>query len=225
MITGLHCLDVPFARFQDLSVWLERVNATLPNHVMTGFTVSYVVVLLLFFPILYAVLRVVWALAAEGPARKSMTTFFILILGVPLYPLLAALLLALIWLLAGFVVLAISSFGPAALGLWALMQLWELMEKLVSEEQAQASRVQREDITCWELILYPPWELFLTFSSYKPQEDINNMPFLLRFLRGVEDLWPADWRPELLQLRRAGARLDDSEVASGDSLRGAALCV
>ncbi|CAE6957404.1 unnamed protein product [Symbiodinium sp. CCMP2456] len=124
---------------------------------MTGFTVSYAVALLLFLPTLYAVLRMVWVLAEEGPARKCMTTFFILGLSLPLYPLLAALLLALIWLILGFAVLVVSTFGPAALGLFALMQLWEVMENVMEQERAKTSQMQRrnssvEDITCWELL-------------------------------------------------------------------------
>ncbi|CAE7199698.1 unnamed protein product [Symbiodinium sp. KB8] len=124
---------------------------------MTGFTVSYAVALLLFFPTLYAVLRMVWVLAEEGPARKCMTTFFILSLSLPLYPVLAALLLVLIWLILGFAVLVVSTFGPAALGLFALMQLWEVMENVVTQERAKTSQMRRrnstvQDITCWELL-------------------------------------------------------------------------
>ena len=99
----------------------------------------------------------VWVLAEEGPARKCMTTFFILSLSLPLYPVLAALLLVLIWLVLGFAVLIVSTFGPAALGLLGLMQLWEVMENVVTEEREKTSQMRRrnsavEDITCWELL-------------------------------------------------------------------------
>ena len=89
------------SHFHHLTSWLETANAMLPNHVMAGFAVSYTVALVIWLPILYAALRVTWVSADVGPARKAMTTFFILGLGVPLYPVLAALLLALVWLIAG----------------------------------------------------------------------------------------------------------------------------
>ncbi|CAE7697271.1 unnamed protein product, partial [Symbiodinium pilosum] len=107
--------------------------------------------------VLFIILRMIWVLAEVGPARKSLTTFFILALGIPMYPVLAALLLALFWLIAGVSVLAVSCFGPAALAFWAFVQFWDLMEDFVSTEKARARRLGRrnataEDITCWELI-------------------------------------------------------------------------
>ena len=145
------------AGFYDLTSWLQMANAALPNGVMTGFTVSFVVCNLLLVPILYAVLRVVWVLAAVGPARKAMTTFFILCLGVPLYPVVTALVLAFVWLGLGFSVLILSSFGPAALGFQCLILLCECTSGTIKYEQSKALKMQRrnqvvEDITCWELI-------------------------------------------------------------------------
>jgi hypothetical protein len=143
--------------FYNLVDWLERANAVLPNHVMTGFTVSFAICCLLFLPILLIVLRMVWAIAEVGPARKSMTSFFIVSLGVPLYPVLTALLLALLWLAIGCAMLILSSFGPAALLFWLMVRLWEFKTDFVEAELDKSGDMQRgnepvEDITCWELV-------------------------------------------------------------------------
>lgn len=149
--------DVPIEYFYTLIGWLERVNALLPNHVMTGFAVSFALGCLLLLPILCIVLRMVWAISRVGPARKTMTTFFILCLGVPLYPVLAALLLALLWLGIGCSMLIVSSFGPAALLCWLMVRLWEFQQEFLEVEEERKSEMQRrnevvEDISCWELL-------------------------------------------------------------------------
>ena len=156
---GIHLADLwPLVEyFYNLVSWLERANAVLPNHVMTGFAVSFTVCCLLFLPILYTVLRMVWAISEVGPARKSMTTFFIVCLGVPLYPVLTALLLALLWLGIGCSMLILSSFGPAALLFWLFVRLWELKTDFVEAENEKMNDLERgpqpvEDITCWELV-------------------------------------------------------------------------
>ena len=81
---------------------------------------SFVIVPLRFVPILFSVLMITWALAEVGSARKAMTTFFMIGLRVPLYLVLTALLLALVWLVLGFLVLLFSMFGPAVLGFYLL---------------------------------------------------------------------------------------------------------
>ena len=137
----------------------------------------------------------VWVLAEEGPARKCMTTFFILSLSLPLYPVLAALLLVLIWLVLGFAVLIVSTFGPAALGLLGLMQLWEVMGE-------RGHGGEGEDV-----------------PDAKTQQRSGRHHLLGASLR------LADWHPKLLQLRRAGLCFDDPEVTAGDSFRCAPLCL
>ena len=153
----LQILDLLLERFHDLTHWLEMANATLPNHLMAGFAASCAVVVMLWLPILCAVLRVVWALAEVGPARKVMTTFFILVLGMPLYPVLVALLLALVWPVMGFTVLTLSFFGPCALGLWFMSCLWEWMEKTVSTQRATSHRMQRRNQSVEKISLVGSW--------------------------------------------------------------------
>ena len=114
------------------------------------------IVLILFVPTLFSVLWMIWSLAEMRPARKTMTTFFILGLGVPLYPVLTALLLALIWLVIGCVVLILSIFVPAALAYFFMEGFCKFTGDTVSEQITRALRMQRrgqvvEDITCLEL--------------------------------------------------------------------------
>ena len=142
--------------FYKLVNCLQQANAVLPNHVMTGFAVSFAICSLLFLPILCIVLRMIWAIAEVGPARKTMTSFFIVFLGVPLYPILTALLLALLWLGIGCSMLILSSFGPAAILFWLMVRLWEFSEDFVESELEKSSDMQInnqsvEDISCWEL--------------------------------------------------------------------------
>lgn len=123
----------------------------LPDVCPTGFLTTYVSALVMLPIILYATLAMVWSLAAVGPARKSMTTFFILFLGIPLYPILTCLLLAAFWFVAGILGFVIVTLGPIALVAFGWWQLIDTTSDFIREQQE--SRVRTEDISCMHLLL------------------------------------------------------------------------
>jgi hypothetical protein len=145
----------------------------------TGFLTTYAAAVVMLPVILYATLAMVWSLAAVGPARKSMTTFFVLFLGIPLYPILTFLLLAVFWFVAGILGFVLVTLGPIALVglLW-----WQLIDATADFARSQReTRVQTEDISCMHLLLGLVLGVFslCTFGLCALVCTIIKAPFLL----------------------------------------------
>ena len=86
---------------------LDRV----PQFTLVGFLTSYACFLLLMPLLLIQALACVCAMTEIGPARKTFSSFFILVLGTPVYPIVSLLVLAIVWIIISFVLLAAAS-GP-----------------------------------------------------------------------------------------------------------------
>jgi len=127
------------------------VISQLPDVCPTGFLTTYAAAVVMLPVILYATLAMVWSLAAVGPARKFMTTFFILFLGIPLYPILTFLLLAVFWFVAGILGFVLVTLGAIALVAFLWWQLIDAKVRFVRRQQE--TRVQTEDISCMHLSL------------------------------------------------------------------------
>uniref|UniRef100_A0A7S4PXP8 Uncharacterized protein n=1 Tax=Alexandrium monilatum TaxID=311494 RepID=A0A7S4PXP8_9DINO len=125
--------------------------ASLPDVCPIGFATTYLASLVLMPVILYVVLSMVWSLAAVGSARKCMSTFFILLLGVPLYPVLTAVSLLAIWLVLGVLGVALATLGP----IFAVAFLWQrsLVAKKEFIEQQRELDPSVNDITCIQMLL------------------------------------------------------------------------
>jgi len=103
------------AGFWDVYDWMRMAEGTLPNFASTGFLTSYAMVLLTFPFVLIVCLYMVWSIAAVGPARKTLSTLLIVLFGVPLYPILTGLVLAILW-----VILHFGAFAVAIAGIFCL---------------------------------------------------------------------------------------------------------
>jgi len=135
----------------DLFGKLYSATQWMPDPNSIGFITTGIAALVMMPVILYTTLSVIFSLAAVGPARKFMTTFFVVFLGVPLYPILAALLLTIVWFVLGVLAIALVTVGPVfltALGWWKLVE-WK--NDFVADQRHRQART--DDINCLQLAL------------------------------------------------------------------------
>ena len=123
----------------------------LPDACPFGFLTTCAAAIVLMPVILYSALCMVWSLAQVGRARKSMSSVFIVLLGIPLYPILSALLMALLWVSVRVVGLACVTLGPVALVAFVWGRLIEAKTSFIEHQQTLEPDVQ--DITCWQMLL------------------------------------------------------------------------
>eukprot|EP00931_Biecheleriopsis_adriatica_P049246 TRINITY_DN28481_c0_g1_i1.p1 TRINITY_DN28481_c0_g1~~TRINITY_DN28481_c0_g1_i1.p1 ORF type:complete len:726 (+),score=102.01 TRINITY_DN28481_c0_g1_i1:60-2237(+) len=107
--------STPVKRFLESS-WRHAC----PEFATTGFATSYTVVLASLPFILVTSLVLVWSIASIGPARKTLSTALILTFGVPVYPILTALVLAIFWTVVSFAAWAAAIAAPIFLVVLAL---------------------------------------------------------------------------------------------------------
>lgn len=129
---------------------VRSMNEFWPNFATTGFVVSYVAALLSFPLLLFVALYLVWSIASVGPARKTFSSIIIIVVSVPLYPVLAALLLGLIWMVLAFVVLMGSVVGPLALFSFMWVQIHEKASDFIEKQRSESPVV--EDIGFADLL-------------------------------------------------------------------------
>jgi len=126
-----------------------RIVAGLPGACPTGFVTTTVAAVVMMPVIIYVVLCMVWSLAEVGPARKTMTSFFVFLLGVPLYPALVAVLFAIFWFILGILSLTLVTLGPVFVVAFGWWQLIELKRNFVEDQQR--IQVRTQDITFVQL--------------------------------------------------------------------------
>lgn len=130
--------------------WVVKVENIWPDFASTGFLCSYAMVLLTFPLVVFISLRFIWSIAAVGPARKTLSSILVLLFGVPLYPLLTALVLAILWIIMSFAMLAVAIAGSIfVITLW--VNAYFVASCDFAEEQREETPVV-DDITFWEMI-------------------------------------------------------------------------
>jgi len=132
---------------------VKNVNEFQPNFATVGFVVSYVVVVLCFPILLGLALYAVWSLAKLGPARKTFSTILIVGFGVPLYPILAFLTLAIFWIILGVATLGLAVALPMFCAAILIIQLRGELSVFVDHqrEMNQEDELVVEDITFVQL--------------------------------------------------------------------------
>jgi len=128
------------AQFWEVYNWIKMTEEILPNFASTGFLTSYGMALVMFPFILLTVLYMVWSIAAVGPARKTLSTILIVLFGVPLYPLLTGLVLAITW-----VILHFASFALAIAGSIFVVVLWCNRLWVCAQEHAETQAEELEE--------------------------------------------------------------------------------
>eukprot|EP00929_Paragymnodinium_shiwhaense_P039904 TRINITY_DN20890_c0_g1_i4.p1 TRINITY_DN20890_c0_g1~~TRINITY_DN20890_c0_g1_i4.p1 ORF type:complete len:628 (+),score=87.13 TRINITY_DN20890_c0_g1_i4:77-1885(+) len=124
-------------------------------HVSTiGYVATTIFALLLEPILLYVMLRMMWSLARVGPVRKSMGTFFVVAIFLPLYPLLITLLVSLFWLSLAVLEIAACTLGSFFLFILLWCRLLDFVNDF-AEEQAKDREegVEEGDISCQQLWL------------------------------------------------------------------------
>lgn len=135
----------------DLFGKLYGATHCLPDPNSIGFITTCIAALVMMPVILYTTLSIVCSLAAVGPARKFMTSFFVVLLGVPLYPILAVLLLTIVWFVLGVLAIALVTLGPIFLTAFGWWKLIEWKGEFVADQRRR--QVRTDDINCLQLAL------------------------------------------------------------------------
>eukprot|EP00928_Gymnodinium_smaydae_P038822 TRINITY_DN26681_c0_g1_i1.p1 TRINITY_DN26681_c0_g1~~TRINITY_DN26681_c0_g1_i1.p1 ORF type:complete len:600 (-),score=73.87 TRINITY_DN26681_c0_g1_i1:376-2175(-) len=151
---GLSTSDFPVHQADWVARHIWRAYETvgeLPEVCPTGFLTTYVASLVMMPVILYVSLAMIWSLADVGPARKSMTTVFVVVLGVPVYPLLIAVVLMILWLILGVLGIACVTLGPIFLIASSWCSLLDMKNSFVQRQRERESVT--EDISCMQLML------------------------------------------------------------------------
>lgn len=131
---------------------VHNANEFLPNFATVGFVVSYVVVVLCFPILLGLALYAVWSLAKLGPARKTFSTILIVGFGVPLYPILAFLTLAIFWIILGVVMLGVAVALPMFCAACLIIKLYGDLSVFVDHQREMNEEgLVVEDITFFQL--------------------------------------------------------------------------
>lgn len=126
--------------------WIGAVNTTWPDFATTGFLVSYAAAALSFPFFLGVSLYLVWSIAAVGPARKTLSTALIVTFGVPLYPVLTFLVLAILWIILSFATLCFAVVGPIFAFALIWVQLCEFTGDFVAKQREE--EVVADDMSC-----------------------------------------------------------------------------
>ena len=129
---------------------LAELQHIVPTPASIGFVVSYGCALLIMPLLMLQALCSVCAMTEIGPVRKSMSSFFIVLLGTPLYPLITGLVLMIIWVLLYAFAIAVSAIAPLAITVSVITAVCE------AGSECRAAQARRppvtDDITCLELI-------------------------------------------------------------------------
>jgi hypothetical protein len=128
---------------------VDDVLSRWPNFSSTGFAISYSAALLSLPFLLIMALVAVWSIASAGPARKTFSSILIISVGVPVYPIVLALLLALFWIVVEFLALAFGVVGPILVTIGVLCFSSNALTSFIEEQRRYPRAV--EDITFAQL--------------------------------------------------------------------------
>ncbi|CAK0832634.1 unnamed protein product [Prorocentrum cordatum] len=147
---GSRCHEVGvFTVFWLVSGRVDDVLSKWPNFASTGFAISYGAALLCLPFLLIMALVAVWSVASAGPARKTFSSILIISVGVPVYPIVLALLLAIFWIVVEFLALAFGVVGPLAVTIGVFSFGCDALSSFIAEQRRYPRAV--EDITFAQL--------------------------------------------------------------------------